>query len=580
MLSKNKIYFVLVLIILFLLGGTVFFFNLKQKKPLVVCPEIAPACGNLKEECLKSAESLEKQYRGCDYKKICETCKYNQINELQEESEIKKLLDLFVQRMQLITLASPLERIKEMIKDAYHELVTEELLNQWLNSPQEAPGKITSSPWPDKIEIKKLSKINPNEYQVEGSLIWMTSTGFAKEDKVEIKILKKDSKWLLAEYKVQEKQSSKGDCFVGGCAREICSDEPVGQRYCFWYEPKWDCYKTALCERQADGKCGWTMTPELKECLEKAEMKLKEGVQKDLQKDSQNCGPKPSAPGNWFCKDGAWRLNLLLNSGFEELVLDKDKTFDPANWQVTEGKTEVIYRDGTRYGTDRVIEEWPELIQVVNEENKIRSPEGQKMVKIDARIYLKTNFRQYYPEPIKEGKLVQEIYIYPQSKEYLQQIEIRGKKDEGIGGKRDEEGVRGNQLFSLKYSNEKMMLVVTTGKEWERGRHIIWKEFEPLLQNQWSLIKIILEKAESTKDELNRTISQWKLSLYLNGKLLYQSGRKDEPYVQYFQSADFIVIGDDYVLPEDKPADKNKMGPTTGDSFGVVYYDSAFAWKE
>ncbi len=278
--------------------------------------------------------------------------------------------------------------------------------------------------------------------------------------------------------------------------------------------------------------------------------------------------------------DAKRRLNFLLNSSFEKTILDKDNTLDPAKWKVTEGKTEVIKRNGTRYGTDRVIEERPELIQVVSEENNIKPVDGQKMVKVDARLYLKTNFRQYYSEPIKKGKLVQEIYLYPKSKEYLQQIEIRGKKDKGIGGKRAEKGVRGNQLFALKYSHEKMLLVVTTGKEWQRKRHIIWKEFKPLPPRQWSLIKIILENAKPTKDKYQRTISQKKLSLYLNGKLLYQSGRKDEPYVQYFQSADFIVIGDDYVLPEHKSAKKNKMTPTSGDSFGIVYYDSASAWKE
>ncbi len=46
------------------------------------------------------------------------------------------------------------------------------------------------------------------------------------------------------------------------------------------------------------------------------------------------------------------------------------------------------------------------------------------------------------------------------------------------------------------------------------------------------------------------------------------------------KSADFLVIGDDYVLPEGKPADKNEMRPTTGDSFGIVYYDAAKAWIE
>jgi hypothetical protein len=66
----------------------------------------------------------------------------------------------------------------------------------------------------------------------------------------------------------------------------------------------------------------------------------------------------------------------------------------------------------------------------------------------------------------------------------------------------------------------------------------------------------------------------------LNGKLLYESGREGEPYIQYFQSVDFMVIGDDDVLREGEPAEKNRLGPTTGDSFGVVYVDSARASQE
>ncbi len=121
--------------------------NLKQK-PLIACPEIAPACGNFKDECLKAAENLEKQYQGCKYSQICENCDYK--TELKDQSDQQKL------------------------------------------------------------------------------------------------------------------------------------------------------------------------------------------------KDIQDCGPAPRAPGNWICKDGKWRLNLLLNSGFEETVLDKDKTFDPARGEVCEGKTASI----------------------------------------------------------------------------------------------------------------------------------------------------------------------------------------------------------------------------------------------
>ncbi len=132
-------------------------------------------------------------------------------------------------------------------------------------------------------------------------------------------------------------------------------------------------------------------------------------------------------------------------------------------------------------------------------------------------------------------------------------------------------------MFALKYTHEKMLLVVTTGEEaTKQGRHIICKEYPPLPPKRWSLLRVVLEKVSPTRDKWGREIEEWKLSLYVNGQLLYESGRGGEPYVQYFRSADFVVIGDDYVLPEGKT--KNVIGPTTGDSFGVVYVDAARAF--
>jgi hypothetical protein len=33
------------------------------------------------------------------------------------------------------------------------------------------------------------------------------------------------------------------------------------------FRPEYACYRDATCERQADGTCGWTETPELTACL-------------------------------------------------------------------------------------------------------------------------------------------------------------------------------------------------------------------------------------------------------------------------------------------------------------------------
>jgi hypothetical protein len=58
-----------------------------------------------------------------------------------------------------------------------------------------------------------------------------------------------------------------GTCFIGGCSSQICSDREGAVSTCVWLE-EYACYKTATCERQADGNCGWTQTPELRTCLE------------------------------------------------------------------------------------------------------------------------------------------------------------------------------------------------------------------------------------------------------------------------------------------------------------------------
>ena len=59
-----------------------------------------------------------------------------------------------------------------------------------------------------------------------------------------------------------------GRCKLSGCGHEICADESVITP-CIW-RPEFGCYKTALCEVQSDGKCGWTMTAQLEACLTNA----------------------------------------------------------------------------------------------------------------------------------------------------------------------------------------------------------------------------------------------------------------------------------------------------------------------
>ncbi len=64
---------------------------------------------------------------------------------------------------------------------------------------------------------------------------------------------------------------SPGACKVGGCSGQLCVDESEGDVITTCeYKAEYACYKTAKCERQEDGKCGWTPTEELVMCLGEA----------------------------------------------------------------------------------------------------------------------------------------------------------------------------------------------------------------------------------------------------------------------------------------------------------------------
>ena len=58
-------------------------------------------------------------------------------------------------------------------------------------------------------------------------------------------------------------------CAVAGCSGQLCvsAEEADTIITTCEYRSEYSCYREASCEPQADGKCGWTQTPELQQCL-------------------------------------------------------------------------------------------------------------------------------------------------------------------------------------------------------------------------------------------------------------------------------------------------------------------------
>jgi hypothetical protein len=58
---------------------------------------------------------------------------------------------------------------------------------------------------------------------------------------------------------------ARDNCVITGCSGQLCAEQEAIST-CEW-QPKYACYREAVCERQQDGLCGWTQTPTLATCL-------------------------------------------------------------------------------------------------------------------------------------------------------------------------------------------------------------------------------------------------------------------------------------------------------------------------
>lgn len=119
-----------------------------------------------------------------------------------EKNAVISLVENFGKTLQLVSLLAPEDVVRESIKEHYAEFVTPELLEAWQNDPQQAPGRLGSSPWPDRIEILEVEKLSDDAYQVKGEIIEITSVelqqgGVAAKRPITLEVRKTGDRWLI-----------------------------------------------------------------------------------------------------------------------------------------------------------------------------------------------------------------------------------------------------------------------------------------------------------------------------------------------------------------------------------------------
>lgn len=124
-----------------------------------------------------------------------------QTDEMNEQA-VSNVVEEFGKKLQTVSLLSPPDLLAKSMEENYGDLVSPELLLKWQNDPQNAPGRMVSSPWPDRIEIASIEKSTENEYVVKGEIIEITSTeqeanGIAAKQPITLVVKNLDNNWLI-----------------------------------------------------------------------------------------------------------------------------------------------------------------------------------------------------------------------------------------------------------------------------------------------------------------------------------------------------------------------------------------------
>jgi hypothetical protein len=119
-----------------------------------------------------------------------------------DETAVRNTVTMFGGELRMVPLLSSKESVSEAMEYNYASFVAPELITKWEADPTHSPGRLTSNPYPDHIEITKVNKNSDGTYTVEGKVIERSSSNISSSSNsgsypVTIKLEKRNSLWLI-----------------------------------------------------------------------------------------------------------------------------------------------------------------------------------------------------------------------------------------------------------------------------------------------------------------------------------------------------------------------------------------------
>jgi len=121
------------------------------------------------------------------------------------DPDVEALVENFGESMKNVSLLVSEELLHSEMQSSYGAYVAPELLATWQEDPESAPGRLTSSPWPDRIQIGSMEG-DGNVFVVHGTVVDVVSAEEGGEDivgtyPVELRVEKRADGWMITDYK-------------------------------------------------------------------------------------------------------------------------------------------------------------------------------------------------------------------------------------------------------------------------------------------------------------------------------------------------------------------------------------------
>jgi hypothetical protein len=100
---------------------------------------------------------------------------------LEDQDAARAVVEQFGTKMQHVNVLADKTLAADAMSREYGPLVAPALLTKWQNDPTQAPGRVTSSPWPDHIAITGVERESRSRYIVGGQVVEVTNEGGALE---------------------------------------------------------------------------------------------------------------------------------------------------------------------------------------------------------------------------------------------------------------------------------------------------------------------------------------------------------------------------------------------------------------